>query len=112
MTSTKSNIGSMAESHLAELFEAIRTTSSLDECREFFEDLCTPAELRSMADRWRVARLLENGVPYRAIYEMTGVSTATITRVARAMSYGSGGYRTVLESTPPSITKETKEPSL
>lgn len=64
--------------------------------RSFLDDLCTPAELRSMADRWRVARLLAEGISYRTINERTGVSTATITRVARSMTYGARGYQTLL----------------
>lgn len=83
--------------HLTELFAAIVSLETVDECRRFFEDLCTPAELRSMADRWRVAKLVDEGVPYRTIYEKTGVSTATVTRVARAVAYGAQGYQRALE---------------
>lgn len=79
------------------LFEAILSLKTRDECARFFEDLCTPAELQSLSDRWRVAGLLEEGVPYRSIYEQTGVSTATVTRVARSLTYGAGGYRLVLD---------------
>ena len=77
-----------------------RALASLGDPREvaaFLEDLCTPAELRSMADRWRVAKLLDQGLSYRVINEKTGVSTATITRVARSLTYGTGGYRMVLQ---------------
>ena len=82
---------------LADLFEDISRLKDRDEIQDFFEDLCTPSELRSMADRWRVAQELENGKPYRAINDETGVSTATITRVARSLTYGAKGYRTLLE---------------
>ena len=82
--------------YLSELFQALSRLQGPEEFRAFFEDLCTPAELRSMADRWRVTQLLEQGISYRVINEMSGVSTATITRVARALTYGSGGYRTLL----------------
>lgn len=78
---------------LQDLYEAFLSLQSREECARFFEDLCTPAELRSMADRWRVAKLLEQGLSYRLINEKTGVSTATITRVARSLTYGAGGYR-------------------
>jgi TrpR-related protein YerC/YecD len=78
-----------------ELYRAILSLKDLDECERFFEDLCTPAELTALSDRWRVAKLLGDGVPYREIYERTGVSTATVTRVARALTYGEG-YRVVL----------------
>jgi TrpR-related protein YerC/YecD len=85
------------ERYLADLFEALSQLKDQGEFRLFFEDLCTPAELRSMADRWRVARLLEEGLSYRLINEKTGVSTATITRVARSLTYGSDGYRMILK---------------
>ncbi|HYX33998.1 MAG TPA: YerC/YecD family TrpR-related protein [Oligoflexus sp.] len=85
------------ESYLTELFEALRSIRDQGEFSRFFDDLCTPAELRSMADRWRVAKLLDQGLSYRVINEKTGVSTATITRVARSLTYGTGGYRMVLQ---------------
>jgi len=80
-----------------DLFAALTRLESSEEFRAFFADLCTPAELRSMADRWRVARLLKEGMPYRVINERTGVSTATITRVARSMTYGANGYQILLK---------------
>lgn len=80
-----------------ELFQAISKLQSIEEVERFLVDLCTPAELRSMADRWQVAKLLVEGVPYRTIYEQTGVSTATVTRVARSLEYGSNGYKQALE---------------
>lgn len=83
--------------HLKELFEAIRLLKDENEYQRFFDDLCTPAELRALADRWRVVQLLEKGIPYRAINEETGVSTATITRVARCLIYGAKGYRLILD---------------
>jgi TrpR-related protein YerC/YecD len=81
-----------------ELFNAILKLEDLEELRKFFSDLCTPAELQAMSDRWRVAQLLNEGLPYRTIYEKTGVSTATVTRVARCLEYGEG-YRLVLQKT-------------
>ncbi|WP_218110007.1 YerC/YecD family TrpR-related protein [Oligoflexus tunisiensis] len=85
------------ERYLTELYAALGSIRNADEFSRFFEDLCTPAELRSMADRWRVAKLLDQGLSYRVINEKTGVSTATITRVARSLTYGTGGYRMVLQ---------------
>jgi TrpR-related protein YerC/YecD len=82
---------------LRALFQAIRALESADECQRFFSDLCTPAELLAMADRWHVAKLLDEGMPYREIYEESGVSTATVTRVARALTHGQAGYRAVLD---------------
>lgn len=61
------------------------------------EDLCTPAELEAIIDRWRVALLLEEGHPYREIHDLTGVSVTTIGRVARFMQQGAGGYRQAID---------------
>ncbi len=66
------------------LFKALLTMRSLEECRAFFHDLCTPAELQALKDRWAVAELLADGqLSYRQIHEQTGVSVTTIGRVAR-----------------------------
>ncbi|APO93745.1 YerC/YecD family TrpR-related protein [Xanthomonas vesicatoria] len=62
----------------------------------FLRDLCTPAELEAMADRWRVVPLLVKGVPYREIHELTQVSVTTIGRVARTLEHGAGGYAAAL----------------
>ena len=78
-----------AEKHL---YQAILTLKSVDECRAFFRDLCTPAELEAMSDRWAVVEWLERGVPYREIHKLTGVSVTTIARVARYVGDGNGGY--------------------
>lgn len=85
------------ESKEKELFEAILKLENLDECFRFFSDLCTPSEIQSLTDRWRVARLLSQGVPYREIYEKTGVSTATVTRVARFLVRGENGYQILID---------------
>ena len=82
---------------LEALSQALVTQKSPKEMAQFLEDLCTPAELRTLADRWRVVGLLEKGFSYRDIYDQTGISTATVTRVARAMAYGEGGYRKALD---------------
>jgi len=79
------------------LFGAILTLKSVEECRSFFRDLCTPAELQALADRWAVVALLQQGVPYREIYKQTGVSVTTIGRVARYLTNGNGGYSLVTE---------------
>ncbi|MEM7765160.1 MAG: YerC/YecD family TrpR-related protein [Pseudomonadota bacterium] len=63
----------------------------------FLIDLCTPAELQAIADRWQVALLLREGMPYRAISEKTAVSVTTIGRVARCITHGSGGYTAAFE---------------
>jgi TrpR-related protein YerC/YecD len=63
----------------------------------FMEDLCTPAELEAMADRWRVVPYLQDRVPYREIHEETRVSVTTIGRVARTLEQGAGGYRLAIK---------------
>lgn len=74
------------------LFEAMAALATPAEVAAFFTDLCTPAEIEAMSDRWRVVPLLLEGVPYREIHERTGVSTTTISRVARSLTHGAGGY--------------------
>ena len=74
------------------LFQAILTLRSVEECRDFFRDLCTPAELQALADRWAVVGLLQREIPYREIHRLTGVSVTTIGRVARYLGAGNGGY--------------------
>ncbi|MFM7707204.1 MAG: YerC/YecD family TrpR-related protein [Gammaproteobacteria bacterium] len=76
------------------LYAAMLTLRSVDELRAFFRDLCTPAEIEAMSDRWAVVECLERGLPYREIHRLTGVSVTTIARVARYRSGGSGGYAT------------------
>ena len=79
------------------LFDALIALESTDECRNFLKDLCTPAELQALVDRWQVVRYLEQGLPYRRIHDLTGVSVTTIGRVARFLSDGDGGYQIALE---------------
>jgi TrpR-related protein YerC/YecD len=78
------------------LSEALLCLETSQEMKQFLEDLCTPAEIEAMVDRWRVAQLVNQGYSYRDIREMTEVSVTTIGRVARFMEMGTGGYRTVL----------------
>ena len=83
--------------HENELFNAILALETSDEARDFFYDLCTPAELEGLVDRWRVAQMLLQKTPYRKIAEDTKVSTATIVRVARFLNNGFGGYKKVMK---------------
>jgi len=83
-----------ARSSLAEAFLAMQTA---DECRSLLKDLTTPAELEALVDRWRVVRLLDQGLPYREIHDQTGVSVTTVGRVARYLEQGNGGYQLALE---------------
>ena len=83
--------------HESELFTAIVVLKTSDEARDFFYDLCTPAEIEGLVDRWRVAQMLLEKTPYRKIAEDTKISTATIVRVARFLNNGFGGYKTVMK---------------
>jgi TrpR-related protein YerC/YecD len=74
------------------LIAALMTMKTPEECRAFLKDLCTPAELQAMADRWAVVECLQQDLPYREIHRLTGVSLTTIGRVARYMADGAGGY--------------------
>ena len=77
---------------ITELFKAIATLENEEECAYFFEDLCSVAELKAMAQRLQVAKLLKLDLPYNKIVDMTGASTATISRVKRSFDYGEDGY--------------------
>jgi TrpR-related protein YerC/YecD len=79
----------LAERHLCEAVAQLRTA---EECRAFFRDLCTPAEIQAMADRWAVVESLRRGRSYREVNRLTGVSLTTIGRVARFLANGNGGY--------------------
>ena len=81
------------------LCAAFVTLESIDECRNFLKDLCTPAELQALVDRWHVVELLQQGLPYRKIHDLTGVSVTTIGRVARFASDGFGGYQVAIDRT-------------
>jgi TrpR-related protein YerC/YecD len=81
------------------LFRAVISLTDVTECRNFFKDLCTPAELQALVDRWQVVQLLQQNLPYRRIHDLTGVSVTTIGRVARFLSDGFGGYATAAART-------------
>jgi TrpR-related protein YerC/YecD len=83
------------------LYRAILSLRNEQECQRFFNDLCTPAELEALVDRWAVAVHLKEGLPYRRIHELTGVSVTTIGRVARFLAAGNGGYRVALDRLSP-----------
>ena len=81
---------------LDELFNAILSLESIDECYNFFDDVCTINELMAIAQRFDVARLLLEGKNYVAISKESGASSATISRVNRCLSFGNGGYKMAL----------------
>ena len=78
-------------------YEAVMTLRSQEECRRFFEDICTIKELQAISQRMRVACLLDSGSNYLEVSEVTGASSATISRVNRCLNYGSG-YRAALDN--------------
>lgn len=86
----------LRDDNLDYLFRAILSLQNIEECYDFFEDLCTVAEMKAMSQRLHVARMLRNHHIYSDIVEKTGASTATISRVNRSLHYGSEGYDTVL----------------
>ena len=79
------------------LYESILALNSMEECVAFFDDLCTVGELRAMEQRFDVALLLDEGLVYTEILEKTGASSATISRVNRIFSFGTGGFRQMIE---------------
>lgn len=80
-----------------QLFEAILSLKTVEECYIFFDDLCTVNEMQSMSQRLEVARMLRKGYTYNQIEAETGASTATISRVKRCLNYGNDGYKMALE---------------
>ena len=79
------------------LYESILELNSIEECCAFFDDLCTVGELRAMEQRYDVALLLDQGLVYTDILEKTGASSATISRVNRIFSFGTGGFRKMIQ---------------
>ncbi len=87
----------LQDGNIDALFSAILSLETADECYKFFEDLCTVPELKAMSQRLAVARMLTQRHIYSDIVAETGASTATISRVARALNYGSDGYHLVFD---------------
>ena len=78
------------------LCKAVLKLETVEECYQFFEDICTISELKAMSQRLEVARMLQEPHTYEAIVNRTGASTATISRVKRCLNYGADGYNLVL----------------
>ena len=87
----------LKDAHMDELFEGVLSLTSVEECYNFFEDLCTITELRAMAQRFQVAKMLDEGQIYSDILKETGASTGTISRVNKCLIYGTDVYRMVLD---------------
>ena len=80
-----------------DMYEAILTLETVEECKRFFDDLCTVTELQAMEQRYQVAVYLSKGMIYNDILERTGASSATISRVNRSLQYGADGYAVAFE---------------
>ena len=80
-----------------QLCEAVLSLETVEECYQFFEDICTVSELKALSQRLEVARMLDAKHTYDDIVARTGASTATISRVKRCLNYGADGYKLILE---------------
>jgi TrpR-related protein YerC/YecD len=98
-------LNKLRKKELEQLFKAVLTLKNVEECYQFFDDLCTVGEIKSLAQRLEVARMLRKGYTYNQIETETGASTATISRVKRCLHYGTDGYKLVLER----LEKEEEE---
>jgi|GEM_PF-1875127 len=88
---------------LAQLLGAFVSLGSEATAAAFMQDLCTPRELEDLSQRLEVARMLDAGISYARIQATTGASATTVARVARCLKYGSGGYRSILDTLPPYV---------
>lgn len=82
--------------YLDNLYRALLSLETAEECAAFLDDICTIQELEALSQRFEVAKLLHEGKNYVDINKLTGASTATICRVSKCLSYGDGGYKTVI----------------
>ena len=80
-----------------QLCNAVLQLKTVEECYQFFEDICTISELKAMSQRLEVAKMLQKRYTYDEIVSRTGASTATISRISRCIEYGSGGYKMIIE---------------
>ena len=92
-----------------DMYKAILTLKSVEECMNFFDDLCTVTELQAMEQRYQVAVLLSEGMIYNDILEKTGASSATISRVNRSLQYGEDGYSVAFRRLKEQQAEEEKE---
>jgi len=92
-----------------QLCEAVLSLKSVEECYQFFEDICTISEFKAMGQRLEVAKMLREGYTYEDIVNRAGASTATISRVKRCLNYGADGYKIVLERLAEAEGKDDKE---
>lgn len=85
------------KAELDAFYQAVLTLETAEECRNFFDDICTIQELQAIAQRFAVACRLEEGRSYQQVNRATGASTATICRVSKCLNYGGGGYKTAID---------------
>ncbi len=85
------------EDFLPDLYKAITDIESVEECKAFFDDLCTYKEVEQMAQRLRAAKLLLEGMTYNEVISQTGISSATLSRVSKCVNHGSDGYKKAVE---------------
>ena len=90
-------ISDKEKQNLSQFYKAVLTLENEDDCRRFFDDVATIKEVLDLSARLEVARMLDAGVVFSEISRETGASSATISRVNKCLSYGEGGYKTVLE---------------
>ena len=102
------NIKQAQKSDIDALFHALSLLENNEEVAKLFEDLCTPAEISAMADRWRAVKEIKNDKPYRQIYAETGVSVTTVARIARCITHGSGGYNLMYDKVKMQKTNKDK----
>lgn len=93
----------------SDLYRAILTLKTAEECYDFFADLCTVSEMKAMEQRFEVAKLLNEGLIYNDILEKTGASSATISRVNRSLNYGMGAYRVIFDRMKQDEEKQQEE---
>lgn len=91
------HIDSLKDKTLDNLFNGILALKTIEECYQFFDDLCTANEIIALKQRFQVATLIKQGKTYSEIEQITGASSATISRVRRALEYGSNGYNTIID---------------
>lgn len=92
-----------------DMYKAILTLKTIDECVNFFDDLCSVTELKAMEQRFQVAVLLNKGMIYNDILEETGASSATISRVNRSLQFGANGYDVVFDRMEKNQMKDSDE---
>ncbi|HHT24432.1 MAG TPA: hypothetical protein GXZ76_02785 [Clostridiaceae bacterium] len=91
------HIDNLKDNSLDNLFKGILALKTIEECYQFFDDLCTASEIIALKQRFQVATLIKQGKTYSEIEQITGTSSATISRVRRALEYGSNGYNTIID---------------